>query len=125
VSFHVPESARLRTHGTAADGNNGVFLLDLLGCRPLQVIASDGLGWEHVSVSLRRQPRQTPSWNEMCAVKALFWGEEDCVVQYHPPRSSYVNFHPGTLHLWRPTSEFLPTPLPIMVGPVAANAVGG
>ena len=112
MSFHVPENFRLREGPMATtllDGNNGVFML-----RPhLAAIASDGLGWEHVSVS--RQER-CPTWEEMCKVKALFWDEEDCVVQYHPPKSEYVNRHPYCLHLWRPTLERLPRPNPKLVG---------
>ena len=54
----------------------------------LRIIASDGFGWEHVSVSRRDR---CPTWEEMCQIKALFWDEDDCVIQYHPPRSEYVN----------------------------------
>jgi hypothetical protein len=52
----------------------------------------------------------------MCHVKALFWDPEDWVVQYHPAESEYVNNHPHTLHLWRPTAATLPTPPSILVG---------
>jgi hypothetical protein len=55
-------------------------------------------GWEHVSISTRRRP---PNWQEMCFVKDLFWSEDECVIQFHPPRSEYVNNHPHCLHLWR------------------------
>ena len=51
-----------------------------------------------------------PNWKEMCFVKDLFWGEEECVIQYHPPESVYVKTHPAVLHLWRPTSESVPMP---------------
>jgi hypothetical protein len=53
----------------------------------------------------------------MCAVKDLFWNDEDVVVQFHPAKSTYVNNHPGCLHLWRCTDgrEF-PTPPEILVG---------
>ena len=71
------------------------------------------MGWEHVSVSRRDR---CPTWDEMCLVKALFWDEEDCVIQYHPPRSEYVNNHPNCLHLWRPIGVSLPMPPSIMVG---------
>lgn len=56
--------------------------------------------WEHVSVSLEDR---IPTWVEMCRVKDLFWMETECVVQFHPPKSDYVNIHPNVLHLWRPT----------------------
>lgn len=70
-------------------------------------------GWEHVSVSTKRR---VPNWQEMCFVKNLFWDEEECVVQFHPPRSEYVNNHPFCLHLWKSTKEPMPLPPSILVG---------
>lgn len=70
-------------------------------------------GWEHVSVSRRDR---CPTWDEMCLVKSIFWDEDDCVIQYHPPRSEYVNNHPNCLHLWRPIGVSLAMPPSIMVG---------
>lgn len=70
--------------------------------------------WEHVSVSTRDR---TPTWEEMSFVKDLFWTEEECVVQFHPPKSEYVNHHPHCLHLWRPLGENIQTPPSILVGP--------
>jgi hypothetical protein len=70
-------------------------------------------GWEHVSVSTRRRP---PNWQEMCFVKDLFWDEEECVIQFHPPRSEYVNNHPHCLHLWRPIDDHVRLPPSILVG---------
>jgi hypothetical protein len=116
MAFHVPNKFRIRTgyHATEdRDGNNGAFMLKLKGGQFVQVIASDGLGWEHVSVSRRDR---CPTWEEMCQVNALFWDEEDCVVQYHPPRSEYVNNHPNCLHLWRPTEGQIPRPMKLLVG---------
>ena len=73
----------------------------------LAIIATDGKhpsghGWEHVSVSTNRR---TPNWQEMAFVKDLFWDEEETVVQFHPPKSQYVNNHPHCLHLWKPPHE--------------------
>jgi hypothetical protein len=86
----------------------------------LTIIACDGgvpypelAGWEHVSVSTRRR---IPNWREMCFVKDLFWAPEECVVQYHPPRSEYVNNHEYTLHLWKWTKGEFPLPPSILVG---------
>lgn len=76
----------------------------------------EGQAWEHVSVSVHRDKR-TPTWEEMCFVKDLCWEAEECVVQYHPPRSDYVNFHPGVLHLWKPIGVEIPRPPSICVGP--------
>ena len=62
------------------------------------IIASWGGGWEHVSISLKKR---CPTWDEMCMIKDIFWGEEECVVEYHPPKSQYVSIHPYCLHLWK------------------------
>ncbi len=75
--------------------------------RELLVVFSDGEGWEHVSVSL---PTRCPNWPEMCFIKDMFWDAEDCVVQFHPPKSDYVNNHPYCLHLWRPTGTEISRP---------------
>jgi hypothetical protein len=106
--FSVPEKYRVSKgqgfyNSTSADGNNGIFFLD----GEILVVASDGFGFEHVSVSLQGR---CPSWKEMCYVKDLFWGEEDVVIQYHPAKKDYVNMHPHVLHLWRPIDEIIPLP---------------
>ena len=125
--FHVPVTARMTNCGewstTDADGNNGAFLLPSPepGWR-LLVLASDGYGWEHASVSARNESRtRTPTWKEMAYVKGIYWDDEDVVVQYHPRKSEYVNCHPNVLHLWRPTSVEIPTPPPEFVGPLASR----
>jgi hypothetical protein len=79
----------------------------------LRVIASDGLGWDHVSVSL---VDRCPTWDEMCFIKDQFWTEEECVIQFHPPKSEYVNCHPFCLHLWKKQGESIQTPPSVMVG---------
>lgn len=98
-----------------SDGFNGMFRLTI-AMDYVRCLASDGGGWQHVSVSLvdRKHP---PRWRTVCAVKDLFWEPEDWVVQYHPAQSQYLNYHPGCLHLWRPLEAVLPTPPPEMVGP--------
>lgn len=83
-----------------------------IGPLNLRVIASNGDGWDHVSVSTASR---VPSWQEMCWVKERFWREEDCVMQLHPPRSQYVNWHPHVLHLWRPHDQQIPRPPIILV----------
>jgi hypothetical protein len=80
----------------------------------LNVVSSNDDGWEHVSVST---PNRCPTWEEMCYVKDLFWDDTDCVVQYHPPKSDYVNCHKFCLHMWRPTQIQMPRPPAWMVGP--------
>ncbi len=118
MSFHVPEKFRIQGNGPmcsdASYGNNGVFVIPYAISRvTLKCIASDGNGWEHVSVSLIKR---CPTWEEMCFIKGAFWDEEDAVVQYHPPKSEYVNNYPFCLHLWRPINLSMPMPASLMVG---------
>lgn len=112
--FHVPEKFRIKTgpkRTTRQDGNNGAFFVLE---RALYVIASDGEGWEHVSVST---PSRCPTWYDMCFIKDLFWDDEDLVIQYHPAKADYVNIHPFCLHLWRKagSNDFCETPPSILV----------
>ncbi len=81
----------------------------------LNVVSSDGMGWEHVSVSVRHSPHKIPSWKEISFIKGFFWGDEVWVMQFHPPKSEYVNNHPGVLHLWSPLDIEFPVPLSILV----------
>lgn len=98
----------------------GAFVIPR-GERIYKVIVDDGRnpdvpeflrGWEHVSVSLMGQnnPTETPNWEDMCFIKDRFFEPEECVVQYHPPASVYVNVHPGVLHLWKPLFTEIPMP---------------
>lgn len=98
------------------DGFNGLFRFTIDGSL-VRVIASDGSGWQHVSVSMEYQPNTPPSWRMMCKVKDIFWEPEDVVCQFHPRKSEYVNYHPGCLHLWRCTDREFPTPPMHFVGP--------
>lgn len=124
--FHVPEKFRMKEGPMASGpeiGNNGCFQWKARNGHDLfetyySAIASDGLGWEHVSLAVMFMGKyRLPTWSEMCALKNLFWGEEDCVMQYHPPKSKYVNCHPFVLHLWRPVGVDFPQPDPVLVGP--------
>lgn len=101
-------------------GGYGAFFVQGPCGEELKIVASGAdaddkmsEGWEHVSISTRRRP---PNWQEMCFVKDLFWSEEECVIQFHPPRSEYVNNHPHCLHLWRPTDNHIRLPPSILVG---------
>lgn len=116
MAFHVPNKYRIRTGALASDdsyGNNGAFIILLRHGQSVRVITSDQYGWEHVSIS---RTDRCPIWEEMCQVKDLFWDAEDCVIQYHPPKSEYINNHPYCLHMWRPIGVELPRPPSILVG---------
>lgn len=106
-----------RICSTEAFGFNGFFVFTINGVT-VKCMACDQEDWKHVSVS-RDDSRKPPPWETMCSVKDLFFEPEDWVVQFHPAKSEYVNYHPGCLHLWRYTgTEFKqPTPPSIMVGP--------
>lgn len=93
------EKFRYRTAKSleCAGTNNGAFIIS-----GLQVIASDGGGWDHVSVS---KPDKIPTWEEMCLIKRLFFGDDEVVMQLHPAKKDYVNVHPRCLHLWRPQTQ--------------------
>lgn len=119
--FKVPENYRITNHPTLSSnsdyGNNGAFQFPLSGRSIAFVIASDGDGWEHVSVHVVSDGKErTPTWSEMCKIKDMFWSEDDCVVQYHPKKSDYVNNYKHTLHLWRPINLEIPAPNSLMVG---------
>jgi hypothetical protein len=118
---HLPEKLEAgRLEGDASWGGYGPFLVQGPCGEKLMIVSSAAddddaaaQGWEHVSVSTRRRP---PNWQEMCFVKDLFWDEEECVVQFHPPRSAYVNNHPFCLHLWRCKHAPFPMPPENLVG---------
>ncbi len=129
--FHVPQLARgspmihPALHGDQNDGNNGAF--DLESPEPgwrLACLASDGEEWEHVSIhayNIIRTKQRTPTWREMCYIKRLFWDGNDVVMQLHPRETQYVNCHPHVLHLWRPTTQQIPEPDSILVGPLGSG----
>lgn len=115
MGFHVPEINRITKgpYGSPPNsGNFGAFVIEHKGIL-FRVIASDQLGWEHVSVSIGNR---CPTWDEMCYIKSIFWDTDDTVIQYHPAEQEYVNNHPHCLHLWRPIGQTIPTPPAIMVG---------
>lgn len=98
---------------TAMDG--GIGEIWQAGKAFASVIWSNGGGWEHVSMCPYKRSH-TPTWDEMCRLKDMFFHDDEVVVQYHPAKSEYVNNMPNCLHLWRPLNEVMPTPPTIMVG---------
>lgn len=113
---------------TKKDGMNGYFILHRDGFN-LRCIVSDGSDWkakklvggalpgkpwEHVSVSLKDR---CPTWDEMNFVKETFWRDDECVVQFHPPKSSYINIMPYCLHLWKMVGSDFKMPPSMCVGP--------
>jgi hypothetical protein len=134
MSFHVPEAGRVTDGPMGTKPNAGHYgsfyvpspesgwLLALICDDGTDTEVAESLGWEHVSVNaIRRKTSRTPTWKEMAFVKDLCWDAEDVVVQYHPPKSEYVNAHPHVLHLWRNRLEPFPRPSPMLVGPLAVT----
>lgn len=117
--FHVPNKDRIKSGTFASDdtfGNNGMFVFSK-ELTTYFIIASDGGGWEHVSVHCVINGKEcTPSWDDMCFIKSIFWDEDDCIVQYHPAKSEYVNMHKHTLHLWKQINDVFPIPNKNMIG---------
>lgn len=91
------------------NGADIICIVDGVGCPEIP--------WEHVSARARdRMGERMPNWTEMQMLKELFWEDEECVVQFHPPKSEYVNNHPHVLHLWRPLNLQMPRPPASAVG---------
>lgn len=65
----------------------------------LRVLAANGAGWDHVSVS---RPDRCPTWDEMERIKRLFFKPDETAMQLHVPVSEHINHHPNCLHIWRP-----------------------
>jgi hypothetical protein len=112
MAFKVPEQFRVINGKMASPRGETYGAFRLPG--GFAAIASDGEGWQHVSVS--KQDR-CPTWEEMHAIKQIFWDAEDAVMQLHPPESTYISCHPYCLHMWKPTDKEIPLPPLWMVGP--------
>lgn len=96
------------------DGGLGLFISG--GMKGMTVMWSFAGGWEHVSIDGKKR---MPDWNEMCILKDMFFDEDECCVQYHPPKSDYVNNIPYCLHIWKPIEKYngkLPIPPSILIG---------
>ena len=81
--------------------NGGSGTITIGGWTGSVVWGDDENGMEHVSVS-PYDHSITPSWDDMCRLKDIFFDEEERVIQIHPKRSEYVNMMGNCLHLWRP-----------------------
>jgi hypothetical protein len=98
--------------------DDGIAFTVTVNSIPLKVIASDGDGWDHVSVSPVTPLYRCPKWSEMQAISDLCFEPEETVMQLHPPVAQRVNIHPYVLHLWRPQTRHvgvIPMPPSYMV----------
>src|SRR5262245_43306899 len=92
-------------------GDGGAFKVSH-GRQWLRVVASFGMGWDHVSVSLNHR---CPTWDEMEHVKRIFFEDDETAMQLHVALAAHVNLHPYCLHLWRPQTVPIPLPDKVMV----------
>lgn len=117
VHMYRDRKSELAIYGMAGDEGNGVFNVEIVSAiRPkvtLHVIAANGMGWDHVSVSHRHR---IPKWDEMSFVHRLFFKANETAMQLHVPLTQHINVHDHCLHLWRPQDEVIPAPPGMMVG---------
>lgn len=91
---------------TASDG----AMFDYrIGSRRYEIIASNGDGWDHVSVVPLGQS-YPPTWQAMSKIKDLCFDDDEAVMELHPAKSQYVNLVKNCLHLWRPQKQEIPLP---------------
>lgn len=110
-------SARvLQLYGDFGDDMAGVFNCPSpIDSVNMCVIACDGEGWEHVSVS---RTNRCPNWIEMEHVKRLFFLPTEVCMQLHVAESDHLSYHPYCLHIWRPNDgREIPLPPSFMVAP--------
>lgn len=114
-AFRIVDPARLQwSGGWAGDGTCGAFEIPSpIDRAVIKVIASNGDGWDHVSVSRRNR---CPNWTEMEHIAGLFFKDDETAMQLHVPRSEHINLHPHCLHWWRPHDVAIPRPPSVMVG---------
>ena len=124
MKTQLPEQYRAKSPGTVyatQEGDNfGAFKIPHPKNANLhfKCLVGTGMGWDHVSVTVRNPKAGvdiTPTWDEMCHIKDIFFDKTECVVQYHPIETDYVNFSKHTLHLWRQQNIEFPTPNRLMV----------
>ena len=85
----------------------GFIIQSPTDAKPLVIVASNGLGWDHVSVSHRKR---IPNWLEMQHAHRLFFLPTETAFQLHVPESDHINVQERTLHLWRPHEAEIPMP---------------
>jgi hypothetical protein len=54
--------------------------------------------YDHVSIA--PIDGHTPTWDEMCTLKDLFFNDDEECVQIHPKAGEYVDIKRNCLHLW-------------------------
>lgn len=121
----IKNTPNIQIKGQAGETGLGGSYYDSISGKWLNFMFSNQMGWEHLSVSM---PSRTPTWDQMCRMKDVFWNKDETCVEYHPAENLYVNMHPHCLHIWRPVKcdeflnepeskeELLPVPCHYLVG---------
>ena len=107
----IRECKRLVIDQIGTDGGMGHIHI---GTWEGSVIWSTGGGWDHVSVRPFKS-RITPTWDDMCTLKGIFFEDNEVAIQIHPEKDEYVNNLPNCLHLWAYQGD-MPLPPSWMVG---------
>lgn len=108
----IGSSPRIKIGNITKDGVSGEISLPLWRG---SFVASTGAGWEHVSVAPYTSSI-TPSWDDMCKVKDIFFEEDEAAIQIHPKKEDYIDNVKNCLHLWRCTMAEQPLPPWCLVG---------
>lgn len=109
-------------YGSVGDTHNGIFAFRIEPDKKpgpvLHCVASNGFGWDHVSVTVAnlKKPR-CPTWEEMTFVRNMFFKTDEVVMELHVAAKDHISLHDHCLHLWRPQGEQIPLPPTWMVGP--------
>lgn len=107
-SYRRTDAAVIKHFGSIGDGSCGVFSIpSKIDKALLLCVASEGMGWDHVSVTRRNR---TANWPEMCQIVDLFWESTDTVMQLHLPALERADDNLHCLHLWRPIDAEIPKP---------------
>ena len=115
-NLYLPEIEKMRLknadvlnrYGNFGDDTCGAFVVNSpIDNAVILVVASAGVGWEHVSAS---RENRCPNWREMQFVKELFFNDDETAVEYHVAKAKHINIHACCLHLWRPTGEKISMP---------------
>lgn len=102
---HVVEVIQKGVDGAAFDVK--------INYRLYNVIASNGGGWDHVSIDPINSSHTT-TWDVMCVLKDICFNDET-VIEYHPSKENYVNIREHCLHLWKPQNTAIPVPPKLFV----------
>jgi hypothetical protein len=110
-SWRVREAWVWRLYGFYGDATCGVFNIPW-NARLYRCVASNGAGWDHVSISL---PDRCPGWEAMDWLKRRFFEDDELALEFHLPPGKHISIHPYCLHLWRPHGVTIPLPPEYMV----------